>query len=200
QLGDDYERTNSLKLIAVGHLLLGRHREADQYFEQALALARSLCARRNVGAMLSNLGESARARGDYAAAIGYYQEAIAVACEIGSKESELLYVTNLAGARIGMGEAELPAAEADLKRVIAGGGLAAFLYSETYRFLAEALLSQDKITEALEAARKALALGQETENQDNIGTAWRVLGCVMAHPHFEQPTALAESRSGEARG
>src|SRR5207245_80936 len=31
QLGDDHERTNSLKLIAVGHLLLGRHREADQY-------------------------------------------------------------------------------------------------------------------------------------------------------------------------
>src|SRR5437867_767374 len=71
QLGDDYERANSLKLIAVGHLLLGRHREADQYFEQGLMLARSLCARRNVGAMLSNLGESARARGDYRSAIGY---------------------------------------------------------------------------------------------------------------------------------
>jgi len=192
QLGDDYERTNSLKLIAVSHLLLGRHREADHYFELALALARSLCARRNVGAMLSNLGESARARGDYRSAIGYYQEAITVAREIGSRESELLYRSNLGGARVGIGANELPAAEADLKQVLAQDRRVAFLFSETYRFLAEALLGQGKVTQAFEAARKALALGVETENQDHIAAAWRALGCVMADPAFERPAELSE--------
>jgi predicted ATPase len=192
QLGDDHERTNSLKLIAVGHLLLGRHREADQYFEQALALARSLCARRNVSAMLSNLGESARARGDYRSAIGYYQEAIAVAREIGSRESELLYRSNLGGARVGIGSEALAAAETDLKQVLAQDRQAAFLFSETHRFLAEALLGQGKVAEAFENARNALELGMRTENVDHIAAAWRALGCVTADPAFKRLTECSE--------
>jgi tetratricopeptide (TPR) repeat protein len=186
ELGADYEKTNCLKLIAVGHLLLGHHDQADEFFQQSLALSRALGYRRNVGAMLSNLGESARSRGDYEAAVRHYQEAIAQAREIGNVESELLYLSNLGGAFVGLGRDRLAAAETHLKQVIAHERQQVFLFSETYRFLAEALLGQGKVAEALDAARRALALGERTENQDHIAAAWRALGKVSAHPDSKE--------------
>ena len=45
---------------------------------------------------------------------------------------------------------------------------------------AEALLGQDKIAEASDAARRALELGREIENQEHVAEAWRVLGLVAS--------------------
>ena len=66
----------------------------------------------------------------------------------------------------------------------------AALTAQVDRF-AEALLAQGKVTEAFEAARKALTLGIETENLDHIAAAWRALGSVMADPAFERPDELS---------
>jgi tetratricopeptide (TPR) repeat protein len=195
ELEADFEKTNSLKLIAVGHLLLGRHHQADEFFQQALTLARQFGDRRNVGAMLSNLGESARARGDYQGAVGYYQQAITEAREIGNLDSEVLYLSNFGGALAAAGGGDLPAAESYLKQVIGHERQQIFLFSETYRFLAEALLGQGKVAEALDAARRALGLGEQTENQDHIGAAWRALGSVTAHR--DGPKALQKLTEGE---
>jgi predicted ATPase/class 3 adenylate cyclase len=183
------EKVNSLKLIACGHLLLGRHQQASRFFEEALELAQTLNDRRNVGAMWSNLGETARMRGDYRAAIGYYEKAIGVAREIGSVESELLYLSNLGGARTGLGTVnDHTLAEANLQEVIDRNIPHAFLFAETYRFLAEARLGQGKVESALAAAEKALAFAERTENQDHLAAAWRVLGEIAAK--FERPNSL----------
>ena len=138
--------------------------------------------RRNVGAMLSNLGESARSRGDYQAAVKSYQVAILVARQIGNKDSEQLYLSNLGGALVGLGHEHFASAETHLREVLTRERPQVFLYAETYRFLAEALLGQEKLAEALDAARNALALAQRTENQEHIAEAWYALALVTAHP------------------
>src|SRR5206468_2344467 len=137
--------------------------------------------RRNVGAMLSNLGESARARGDYRGAAHYYQQAITEARESGNLDSEMLYQSNLGGALVGLGGENLPVAESYLEQVIGHERQEIFLFSESYRFLADALLGQGKVAEALDAARRALALGEQTQSQEHIGAAWCALGTVTAH-------------------
>ena len=105
---------------------------------------------------------------------------------------------NLGGARVGLGE--YVAAEADLRQSLAMVGTAGNRgLSETYRFLAEACLGQGKVTEALEAAQRALASGQETNMQEGIGGAWRTLGKVLemrdgkldkgTAPNLQHPTS-----------
>ena len=52
--------------------------------------------------MWSNLGESARLRGDCQAAAELYEKALAIARETANRESEIIYLNNLAGARLGL--------------------------------------------------------------------------------------------------
>ena len=52
--------------------------------------------------------------------------------------------------------------------------------SENYRFLAEALVGQGRLVEVMEAARRALELGREIENQEHVAEAWRALGLVAS--------------------
>lgn len=178
------ERAHSLKSIGVAHTMLGHFEQAESYSEQALSLHRELGNRRGVGNMLNSLGETARLRGDHTAAVARYREALTITREIGDRANEMTYLSNLGGARIGLGD--YVAAEADLRQVILMAGTSRFYaLSETYFFLAEALLGQGKTAEALEASRHALVLGQATGNPEYIGGAWRTLGLVASQ--FPEP-------------
>jgi tetratricopeptide (TPR) repeat protein len=53
-------------------------------------------------------------------------------------------------------------------------------HAETHAFLSEAYLGQGKLREALDAARHALDLARESENDLDLGIAWRILGQVLA--------------------
>lgn len=188
EFGDRPGMATSFKLHGVAHLQLGHYLEADRYFEQGLALCQEFGDRRNAAAMWSNLGESARLRGDYQAAAELYQKALAIARQIGHRESELIYLNNLSGARLGLGQFEQ--AEADLRQVFALTTTPkSCSLSETYSFLAEACLGQQKLSEALDAAQCALALARESENYLDLGGAWRALG---------QAAASMKNRSADA--
>jgi predicted ATPase/class 3 adenylate cyclase len=166
------------KLYGVAHLQLGHFEQADKFFQEGLALCEQSGDRRNAAAMFSNLGESARSRGDYEAAAELYEKALGIARQIGHRESEIIYLTNLGGARLGLGQVK--PAEAELREAIALAGPKFCSLAETYSLLGQACLGQDKLPEAFEAARHALALAQEAENDLNIGLAWRTLGLVTA--------------------
>ncbi|MBN1262330.1 MAG: tetratricopeptide repeat protein, partial [Anaerolineae bacterium] len=179
-LGDNaaYMRALSLKMLGAAYDMLGRFEEATQCQEQALTLARALGDRRNEGAMLNNLGESARLRGD-PVAVERLLAALDVAHEIGDRDGEIARLSNLGGARLL--QEDYVTAEADLRRVLemVGNGNW-FGLSETYRFLAEACLGQGKLEEALSAARRALDLAREIGYQELLGGGWRVLGACAA--------------------
>ncbi len=179
ETGDRPGLATSFKLHGVAHLQLGHYADADRFFAQGRALFADFGDRRNTAAMWSNLGESARLRGDHAAAVGLYQQALAIAREIGHRESEIIYLINLSGARIGLRQFAL--AEADLREAIALGGtpLSGAL-SEASGLLSEALLGQGQQAEALDFARQALRLARQSENELDLGGAWRALGQVLA--------------------
>ena len=190
RFGDRRGMATSLKLHGVAHLQLGHYVEADRFFEQGLELCRELGDRRNAAAMWSNLGESARLRGDYEAAAGLYQKAIAISRQIGHRESEIIYLTNLSGARLGLRQFEQ--AEEDLRQVITLTGTPnSCVLSESYSFLSEACLGQAKLSEAMDAAQRALALAQQSGSYLDLGGAWRALGQAAA--------AMKNPRAGDNR-
>ncbi len=182
ELGDQRLMADSLNLLgAIACDLLGDPRQAARHFEDVLAMYRQLGDQQGVTMILNNLGYvAARARGDYGAAADLFQKALTIAREIGDRNFEMEWLNNLGGARVGLGE--YSAAEADLRQAIhmaeSSGGLR--ILPEAYRFLAKALLGQGKVEAALEAARQALGLGQEHNEPDHIGGAWRALGMVAA--------------------
>jgi tetratricopeptide (TPR) repeat protein len=119
-------------------------------------------------------------RGDYQTAFARYSEALQIAREIGNRNGEILYLSNLGGARVGLGEYE--EAESDLRQTIELATAAGYVgLSENYRFLAEALLGRGLLAEAKEAALRALELGREIENHEHLAEAWRVLGLVASN-------------------
>ena len=129
--------------------------------------------------MWSNLGESARFRGDFAAAEKLYQKALDAVREIGHRESEAIYLTNLSVAMLGLGK--FAEAESELRKAIAlTDGENFCSLSETFSGLTEAFIGQGKFDDALTAARRALSLARDSENDLDIGTAWRVLGQALS--------------------
>jgi tetratricopeptide (TPR) repeat protein len=172
-------RADCLKSLGMAYHMLGRFEQAEEFKAQALQLFKEMGDRRAVGNLLNSLGETARLSGDYEDAFGRYQEALAIAREIGNRNGEILYFSNLGGTRVGLGQ--YSEAEADLRRTIEMGTAAGYVgLSENFRFLSEALVGQGRLEEAMEAARRALELGREIENQEHVAEAWRALGLVAS--------------------
>jgi tetratricopeptide (TPR) repeat protein len=172
------ERALSLKLLGMAHQVAGRFEEARRRKEEALEIFRRMDDIRPVGMMLNSLGETLRLKGNYDAARDRFQEALMIAREAGHRPEQILCLSNLAGAHLGLGE--FAEAERLLRESIQLAGPTGYhVLPEAYRFLAEACLGQAKNDEALEAALLALTLSRD-ENPDHLGNAWRVLGCVAA--------------------
>jgi class 3 adenylate cyclase/tetratricopeptide (TPR) repeat protein len=194
----------SFKLFGVGHLLLGHFDEADDYFQKGLALCREVGDRRNEAAMLNNRGETARLSGDCGTAVEFYQQALDLARQIGHRDSEIIYLCNLSAARLGLHQ--FAQAETDLRQVILlTGAPNSCILSEAYSFLAEACLGQGKFADALNSASRGLELAKLSENNLDLGMAWRALGHVTARAAVLSETeevhgALAEvPEASEAR-
>jgi tetratricopeptide (TPR) repeat protein len=181
-----------LHLLGGAYDLLGAYDRAVQYQEQALALCRKQEDLYRIAGSLNNIGENARLRGDYETAVSYFQEALALSRKVGARNGAMVIRASMGGARAGLGQYE--AAERDLRQVIqtsrAVGERFARMYA--YLFLAEALLGQEKMPQALAAARHALALGQETGLQECTGGAWRALGMIAAT--LRQPIVVSDEK------
>ncbi len=180
-LGDEGRRVRAecLKSLGMAYHMLGQFQQAEEFKSLSLGLYRELADRRYVGNLLNSLGETARLRGDYPVAFARYSEALQIAREIGNRNGEILYLSNLGAARVGLGEHE--EAESDLRQTIELATAAGYVgLSENYRFLAEALLGRGRLAEAQGAALRALELGREIENHEHLAEAWRVLGLVAS--------------------
>lgn len=170
------EKAFSLNLLGVVHSLLGHYDLSDDYKQQGLVLRRDLGDRRGVASMLGNMGETARVRGDYETALERYNQSLVISREIGDRSSEFLGVSNLGGALVGLGRYE--EAEQHLKYVISQAQTFNFL-PETYCFLAQSYLGQERIAEAWTAVRTALAGARQTGDPEMLAGVWRVLGEVV---------------------
>ncbi|MCI0709540.1 MAG: tetratricopeptide repeat protein, partial [Chloroflexi bacterium] len=130
-------------------------------------------------AALNNLGVIAESLGDYDGAHKRYQEALRIISRTGSRDQFMSFTSNLGGLQVRRGE--LDDAIQNLNTVIEMAENIPFSQlSETYRFLAEALLVQQKEYEALEAVQRSLELATNVGSPDMLAGAWRVLGQVAS--------------------
>jgi tetratricopeptide (TPR) repeat protein len=195
-LHDSDQMAHSLNLLGVLKSASGRFQEATRHFEEALEIFSNIGNRRRATPLMNNLGVIAEARGDYQEARRRYQEALDTAREIGNRDGEMVYLSNLGGVKVH--QAEYISAEADLKQVIEMAGAEKMdVLSVTYSFLANAYLGQNKVSEALPAAQRALDLAEETESQDDLGLVWRVLGLVAAA--LAEPVTISLGKEGQTR-
>ncbi len=181
QVDARHPMAESLNLLGWAHRVLGDYERAAEYIEQALDLFREVNDRNKVAGMLNDLGTNASARGDFQTAESIFLQALTSAREIGHRYAEIIVLNNLGEAQVGLGK--YAAAENSLEQSLTMAEKVGFgRISETSRLLAEAYLGQGKAEAAVEAARSALALGQESGMQEDIAGAWRTLGRVLAHP------------------
>jgi tetratricopeptide (TPR) repeat protein len=176
ELGEDDQLAQSLSLLGLVLMTAGQNQRAVQHFERAVQIARDPLV---VLGVTNNLGVAASALGDYERAAMHYEAALALARQHNIMEAEIVFRSNLGGAYVG--RRFFDQAETELRQVLAVTQGSSFGdLSETYRFLAEALLGQDRPEEALVAAQRALALGREVGSPEFVATAWRVLGEVAS--------------------
>jgi tetratricopeptide (TPR) repeat protein len=108
-----------------------------------------------------------------------YEQALALARQIGNRDSEIIYLGNLCGARLGL--KQYKEVEAYIRQAIAMAPAAnSCALADAYTLLSEACLGQQKYEDALAAALKSQALARESENDLFLGSAWRALGQVAA--------------------
>ncbi|MBS1798037.1 MAG: protein kinase [Acidobacteria bacterium] len=177
--------------LATAALKKGDFERAVFFVEHEIAAMRRVKNIRALANGLNTLGEIKRLQGDAAGAIPIYEEALAIAREIGSRAGEILFMSNVGGAMVANGDYEN--AERQLRGVVEkAGGTGHFVLEETYRFLAEALLFQNRAAEALDWALKSLAYSEKSESNEGIGLAWRILGQIAARTN-ENPTVGEES-------
>jgi tetratricopeptide (TPR) repeat protein len=177
ELHQQARTVQTLNLLGGIRYTFGHYQQAAGYFERASVLSQELGDQPQAMALRSNVGVIAEALGDYQTALTSYQEALSIARKIAYRDAELLYLSNLGGGRIRVGQ--YAAAETDLLNVIQMAENTGFgQLTETYRFLAEAYLSQRKFPQAQQAANHAFTLAQEMGAQEFIAAAWRVMGEV----------------------
>jgi predicted ATPase/class 3 adenylate cyclase len=182
---DDHQSIGrNLNLLGAVHNILGHYHEANQAWEEALAVFEAAGDRRMVGVLLNNLGVIAEARGEDQTAFERYRDAAAIARAIGHRNDEMVYRSNLAGARIRLSEYQ--AAERDLLQIIQmAGASGGDMLADAYRLLAQTYLGQHKLPGALTAASRALELGHAADVPEVIGTAWRILGMIASDLPFK---------------
>ena len=161
----------------VNYYMLGKYNIANKNLETALTAYREAGYRKGESAVLNNIGENARLQGNFAAAARCYEEAVTIAHETENQNKEDIFLSNLCGARIRLGQFEKAAI--DLEKLIAKIGHDWYGLSEAYRFLGEAYLGLGKTTQALDVTQQALALANPS-NLFEHGRAWRVLGIIAA--------------------
>ncbi|MBA3531372.1 MAG: tetratricopeptide repeat protein, partial [Ardenticatenales bacterium] len=195
---------NAQRVMARSHSLLGwihdsasRYEEAGNAMRRALTLFRRMEDRQGISVMLNDLGVSASAQGDYRAALPLFQEALTLAREVSVRSLETSILTNLGGIHVGLGD--FGGAENELRETLRladeskqSGS------SESYRYLAEALLGQGQMEEAWGAALEALRLGHRSGRKEHMASAWRTLGtllCQGSAPQFSKGFSIDEETS-----
>ncbi|MCK5793910.1 MAG: tetratricopeptide repeat protein, partial [Anaerolineales bacterium] len=184
---DQYTVSRCLSLMGLIQDDLGEFDLAREYKEQALAIIGEIegdWIQGWRGTVTMNLANTATLRGDFNEAVNLYQQSLDIFQETKNQDMIIGCLANLAAAKAGLGEHQQ--AEEYLRQVLEitknwdwmGKPITCFL-------LAEACLGQNKLDEALEAAKESLVHAELTGAQQAVGAACRVLGKVASRLKIE---------------
>jgi CHAT domain-containing protein/Tfp pilus assembly protein PilF len=142
---------------------IGQYPKALQYSQQALAIIKEVGDRAGEGGTLNNIGAIYQDIGQYPKALQYYQQALAVIKEVGDRAGEGITLNNLGYALDSQSQNEMAilffkesirvreSIRKDLKK-LSREEQQSFTrtVAHTYRTLADRLLKQGRVTEALQ--------------------------------------------------
>ena len=197
-------------LIEKGNNAYGRSefREAIEYHEQALAIAREIGDREGESTTLGNLGNAYSDLGELRKAIEFYEEALTISREIEDRQGEGVDLGNLGNAYSDLGEIRKAIeyheqALAIAREIEDRGG-----EGTTLGNLGNAYYALGEIRKAIEFYEEALAIAREIEDRGgegvdlgNLGLAYSDLGEIRkAIEFYEEALAIAREigdREGE---
>ncbi len=175
--------TVALNRTEQGRLLrqLEHYDKAAHELIAAQNLYRQIDDQPQIAATLNQLGELARLRGNPAAAMPLFKEALDIAEAVGYRYASLFYRTNLGGALARAGKLDM--AEAALNAVITQATNVSRVANwielhRVYRFLAYVYLANNQLDKALDTARRTLSLLSEVSKTKASSATWRILGQI----------------------
>ena len=152
-----------LNNLGLAYKNLGQYQKAIDFYQQSLAITKPIGDRDSEAVALNNLGGAYSSLGQYQKAIDFYQKSLAISKQIGNRYGEATSLNNLGGASNELKQPELAilfykqsvnvqeAIRKDIRKLdkdIQQSYLATVV--NTYRDLADTLLQQNRIIEALQ--------------------------------------------------
>ncbi|MGG6297765.1 CHAT domain-containing protein [Leptolyngbya sp. AN02str] len=163
EIGDRAEEGIVLSNLGSAYFYVGHHQQAIHFYEQRLEITREIGERAGEGIALGNLGNAYAKLGQHQQAFKRYQQALAIAQEIGDREREGLWLSNIGLLLYNQEQPELAITflkkSVNVRESIRDGVRElpkelqqsyADTVAQTYRNLADLLLSADRILEAQE--------------------------------------------------
>ena len=153
------ERAIAIQLRGLGHQLKKDYPAAITTYRESLDLHRSLAAESvDVSIGLNHLGNAEKASGDLVAAEQHYREALRVARAVGYAGGVAIYTGNLAA--LALDREDWPAAETLAREAmpLSEAVHRKELIAHDCRMLAQALVRQCKVADALPHARRAVEI------------------------------------------
>ncbi|MBE9001075.1 tetratricopeptide repeat protein [Nostoc sp. LEGE 12447] len=95
QIGDRNGEAASLNNLGEAYRNLGQYPKAIEFYQQSLAIVRQIGNRNGEATSLNNLGNVYRNLGQYPKAIEFYQQSLAIVRQIGDREGEGLVLSNI---------------------------------------------------------------------------------------------------------
>jgi len=163
QIGDRNGEATTLGNLGNTFNTLGQHQRAIEYLQQNLEIVRNIKDRQAEGATLGNLGNAYYALKQYEKALDLYQQHLTIVREIGERRGEAQANAEIAGTLVNLNQNYLAIAfykssinitEAIRKdiRNLAQADRQSYLatVADRYRHLADLLLKQGRVMEALQ--------------------------------------------------
>ncbi len=189
--GDQFDRGWALQAIGDVQFNLGEYKQAQNYYQQALALRRSVGDRLGAARTLSSLGLTYQELSQYDAAFSAYQEALSVISGLGDHTGRVYLLNNLGTAYLKQGQTQqaldyLQQALATT-RLVNGTGRALTLtnlgnyhrqlkqYPQAIDFYEQALAWARKNGDRVEEAKALSGLGETLLEAGQSGRAAEVL-------------------------
>ena len=161
EIGDRNGEATSLGNLGNAYDSLGQYPKAIEFYQQSLAISREIGDRNGEAKSLNNLGIAYNSLGQYPKAIEFHQQSLAIKREIGDRNGEGLSLSNIGSTREKQQQPEL-AIVFYKQSVNVREGIRQDLrklpreqqesytqtVADTYRSLADLLLSQGRVLEA----------------------------------------------------
>ncbi|MBQ1026649.1 tetratricopeptide repeat protein [Micromonospora sp. C95] len=166
EVGDRANEAATLTNIGAVYHALGDWQQALTYHQQALPTLQEADDRTSEAATLNNIGAVYHALGDRQQALTYYQRALFIRRDVGDRAGEATTLSNIGGIRfqegdlVGAGAALVDAVQV-LRSIGDRGSEALASFNMAYL-----LLRMERVDDAIQFQRRAVALAEETSHPD----------------------------------